>query len=590
MKFLGVVLAALFAGAIATSVPFTKCGDGVVDVNNIDATPFPLKAGDSTTIKASGNLRQLFTGGQYTIKVLLGSLQIYTTSGDVCQLSSDFKCPVAAGPVVISKSLDIPSIAPTGEYTIILSVANADSTPALCVSLNASISSVGTFKSLPSNTGVPFTTCSTGDITPSSLDVTPFPPVAGKDVTITAQGQLSKDLTEGSFELDVALDGITLVKKTGDVCTFSPSFKCPQKAGAVKIDYTVNVPSIAPAGHYTATLKANHADSTPIICVSVNFDLTTAADESAHPKSIIDTVNQQTSLWQAGPSARFIGSKMSDVQSLCGSLPGGPKLAEKVVSETFRASVNIPASFDARDEWGSMCASVKEVRDQGACGSCWAVAAAAAMTDRVCILSKGQQLFHLSSQDLVSCCGWGCGFGCDGGFPSGAWSYFTSSGLVTGGAWNSHQGCYPYQIASCDHHVNGTRAPCGSEGATPSCQQTCQNGADWVGDKHKGAKSYSISSNVADIQTEILQNGPVEATFTVYADFVSYRSGVYHHVTGDELGGHAIKIIGWGEENGSPYWLVANSWNEDWGDKGFFKILRGQDECGIESGVVAGTI
>ncbi len=69
----------------------------------------------------------------------------------------------------------------------------------------------------------------------------------------------------------------------------------------------------------------------------------------------------------------------------------------------------------------------------------------------------------------------------------------------------------------------------------------------------------------------------------------------------------AIKILGWGVENNTPYWLVANckyktetiisrifliglisAWNEDWGDKGFFKILRGSDECGIESSVVAG--
>jgi len=34
--------------------------------------------------------------------------------------------------------------------------------------------------------------------------------------------------------------------------------------------------------------------------------------------------------------------------------------------------------------------------------------------------------------------------------------------------------------------------------------------------------------------------------------------------------------------------LVANSWNYDWGDNGTFKILRGKDHCGIESGVVAG--
>ena len=64
--------------------------------------------------------------------------------------------------------------------------------------------------------------------------------------------------------------------------------------------------------------------------------------------------------------------------------------------------------------------------------------------------------------------------------------------------------------------------------------------------------------------------------------------GVYQHEAGAALGGHAVKMIGWGEENGSPYWLIANSWNSDWGDNGFFKILRGVDECGIESQVVAG--
>jgi len=46
--------------------------------------------------------------------------------------------------------------------------------------------------------------------------------------------------------------------------------------------------------------------------------------------------------------------------------------------------------------------------------------------------------------------------------------------------------------------------------------------------------------------------------------------------------------MGWGTENGTPYWLVANSWNEDWGDKGTFKIRRGTNECGIESQIVAG--
>ena len=51
------------------------------------------------------------------------------------------------------------------------------------------------------------------------------------------------------------------------------------------------------------------------------------------------------------------------------------------------------------------------------------------------------------------------------------------------------------------------------------------------------------------------------------------------------LGGHAVEMIGWGTENGTPYWLIKNSWNDQWGDKGTFKIKRGNNECGIEGDV-----
>lgn len=69
---------------------------------------------------------------------------------------------------------------------------------------------------------------------------------------------------------------------------------------------------------------------------------------------------------------------------------------------------------------------------------------------------------------------------------------------------------------------------------------------------------------------------------------VDVFAGVYKHIVGKALGGHAIRILGWGVENDTPYWLVANSWNYDWGQNGFFKILRGSDECGIEGQINAG--
>jgi cathepsin B len=90
--------------------------------------------------------------------------------------------------------------------------------------------------------------------------------------------------------------------------------------------------------------------------------------------------------------------------------------------------------------------------------------------------------------------------------------------------------------------------------------------------------------------TELMKHGPVEAAFTVYDDFPLYKKGVYKHTSSTPLGGHAVKLMGWGVEDGVKYWLVANSWNTDWGDNGYFKIIRGINECGIESELVAGEV
>jgi len=85
-----------------------------------------------------------------------------------------------------------------------------------------------------------------------------------------------------------------------------------------------------------------------------------------------------------------------------------------------------------------------------------------------------------------------------------------------------------------------------------------------------------------------MEKGSISVAFTVYEDFETYSSGIYQHKTGRSLGGHAVKLVGWGEENGTPYWTIVNSWNEAWGEKGLFRIIRGQNECGIENQAVAG--
>ena len=69
-------------------------------------------------------------------------------------------------------------------------------------------------------------------------------------------------------------------------------------------------------------------------------------------------------------------------------------------------------------------------------------------------------------------------------------------------------------------------------------------------------------------------------------DFENYFSGIYHHVSGSMAGGHAVKFVGWGVDNGVKYWKVANSWNPYWGEKGYFRIRRGKNEGGIEDQVI----
>jgi len=301
----------------------------------------------------------------------------------------------------------------------------------------------------------------------------------------------------------------------------------------------------------------------------------------------IEKINKANSTWVAG---RNFHPKTSQnfLKTLMGVLPDAHKHLPPA-KELLGGVVDIPENFDPREKWPE-CPTLKEIRDQGGCGSCWAFGAVTAMSDRLCIHSKGKEHAHVSSENLLSCC-YSCGFGCNGGFPGAAWAFWQRKGLVSGGTFGSHQGCQPYAIEPCEHHVNGTRLPCSEGARTPKCHRKCENAdysVSYNKDKTFGQKPYSIKMDVEQIQLELMNNGPTEAAFTVFEDFPNYKSGVYQHVSGKALGGHAIRLLGWGMESGTPYWLVANSWNYDWGDKGTFKILRGEDHCGIESGVVAG--
>ncbi|CAH1405461.1 unnamed protein product [Nezara viridula] len=304
-------------------------------------------------------------------------------------------------------------------------------------------------------------------------------------------------------------------------------------------------------------------------------------------ESIIEKVNSVDAKWKAGhnfdpntPLSHF--KRLMGVKKSSETLP---------LREDHIIDFEIPEEFDSREQWPH-CPTIGQIKDQGNCGSCWAVSAAAVLSDRYCIATNGTFTMPLSEEELLSCCSL-CGYGCEGGYPMVAWKYIHLYGIVTGGEYNSSIGCQPYDIKACDHHVDGGLPSCKSlpPVETPRCKERCTNPSynnTFNNDHRKVHRVYAIKNDVAQIQQEILLHGPVEAAILTYTDFTAYKSGVYQHVTGHGLGAHAVKIIGWGVEDDTPYWLVANSWNTHWGDKGYFKILRGTDHCQIESEVMAG--
>jgi len=281
---------------------------------------------------------------------------------------------------------------------------------------------------------------------------------------------------------------------------------------------------------------------------------------------IVAEINNRNVGWTAQRSEFSI----SAAQKLLGVRDSGIRLPQKSLE-----GASSPPAFDSRQQWPGC---IGPVLNQGDCGSCWAFGTAETLSDRYCIHSNGSVVVALAPLDITTCDMEEAG--CDGGDPAQAWTYAHKTGVVT-------EACAPYNktIPTCPP----TQQPCLNFVPTPKCPSPkCANGASWSQDKHFAASAYSISSNIDDIQAEMFTNGPVQASFDVYADFVHYKSGVYRHVTGKYLGGHSVKIIGYGTMNATDYWLVQNSWTTTWGDNGYFMILRGKDECGIEDGIVAG--
>ncbi|GMJ07297.1 hypothetical protein like AT3G45310 [Hibiscus trionum] len=210
--------------------------------------------------------------------------------------------------------------------------------------------------------------------------------------------------------------------------------------------------------------------------------------------------------------------------------------------------VVLPESKDWRE-----AGIVSPVKDQGKCGSCWTFSTTGALEAAYHqAFGKG---ISLSEQQLVDCAGAFNNFGCHGGLPSQAFEYIKyNGGLDT-------EESYPYTAR------NGL------------CKYSPENVAVKVID------SVNITLGSEDeLKHAVAVVRPVSVAFQVVTSFRFYKSGVY---TSDTCGNtpmdvnHAVVAVGYGVENGVPYWLIKNSWGARWGDNGYFKMEMGKNMCGV---------
>ncbi|KAF0293795.1 Dipeptidyl peptidase 1 [Amphibalanus amphitrite] len=223
----------------------------------------------------------------------------------------------------------------------------------------------------------------------------------------------------------------------------------------------------------------------------------------------------------------------------------------------------LPREWDWRDVDGVNY--VSPVRNQGACGSCYAFASMGALEARVRILTNNTRRSVFSPQDIVSCSEFSQG--CSGGFPYLiAGKYGMDYGVVV-------EACNPYM---------------GKDTENCTTDETCRRVYTY---QYKYVGGFFGGCSELEMMRALVKKGPLPVGFEVYPDFQSYKGGIYRHVTETkqfgfdplELTNHAVLLVGYGVENGKKYWIVKNSWGEGWGEKGFFRIERGNDMCGFES-------
>merc|ERR1719348_222840 len=220
--------------------------------------------------------------------------------------------------------------------------------------------------------------------------------------------------------------------------------------------------------------------------------------------------------------------------------------------DTFRYSrASVPASYSSVDR-----GYVSPVKNQRQCGSC--VAFATMNTVETCFKKLTGVFGDYAEQQFVDCAyGQNGANGCNGAYPHAyaKWAGDRNAGLA-------HESSYPYLNTK-------PRLSC------PANLPVYNQGA-------KVSGSYYTYRGDEDLMKKLVyEHGAVLAGVKSAGPFGSYKGGVFSGCHPGTAIDHAISVVGYGTENGVPYWLIKNSWGTGWGENGFIKLERGSGMCGI---------
>lgn len=242
----------------------------------------------------------------------------------------------------------------------------------------------------------------------------------------------------------------------------------------------------------------------------------------------------------------------------------------------------LPASFD----WKHL-QTTNPIKDQGACGSCWAVTTITVLEANYEIHNKKAVTF--SAQELVSCvenprkCG-GDG-GCQGATVELGMQYIMENGLST-------EAEVPYAAAdmSCSSAKATTKTTTDiiyvmlkdDPTKDPPLRGTAGEGGQRLGLSHWETLP---TNREAPLVQALVQQGPVAVSVAADA-WMEYSSGIFNNCPKDCVVDHAVSLYGYGTNGTLKYWLIRNSWGNSWGEQGFIRLLRHDDEdswCGIDN-------